>query len=181
MNNANQFQDQQTVQVFSAVGGTLLGSFQISYADGVTNTLWSTTALPPGTTNGDFLMVAGASGAAGSSIAGIKTYQLFSNAGTVLGIPRASYPGRLSTPNINLSGNPVNPAIPYQAEILIERGLGEDAEEVKGSIWYGGPGQKQLSITQLYQNNPLAEPNPAGRQQGHGRGEGSHDADVRRA
>lgn len=151
MNNANQFQDQQTVQVFSAVGGTLRGSFQISYADGVTNTLWSTTALPPGTTNGDFLMVAGASGAANSSIAGIKTYQLFSNAGTVLGIPRANYPGRLSTPNINLASNPVNPAIPYQAEILIERGLGEDAPELEGAIWYGGPGQ-QLAITQLYQN-----------------------------
>lgn len=151
MSNANQFQDQQTVQVFSAVGGTLRGSFVISYADGVANTIFSTTALPPGTAAGDFLMVAGASGAANSSIAGIKTYQLFSNTGTVLGIPRASYPGRLSTPNINLNNNPVNPAVPYQAEILVERGLGEDAPELEGAIWYGGPGQ-QLAITQLYQN-----------------------------
>jgi hypothetical protein len=151
MNNANQFQDQQTVQVFSAVGGTLRGSFQISYADGVANALYSSTPLPPGTTQGDFLMVAGASGAANSSIAGIKTYQVTGNSGTVLGIPRANYPGRLSTPNINLNNNAVNPAIPYQAEILIERGLGEDAPELEGAIWYGGPGQ-QLAITQLYQN-----------------------------
>ena len=102
MNNANQFQDQQTVQVFSAVGGTLRGSFQISYADGVANALYSSTPLPPGTTQGDFLMVAGASGAANSSIAGIKTYQVTGNSGTVLGIPTrqlspAACPLRTST------------------------------------------------------------------------------------
>jgi hypothetical protein len=155
MNNANQFQDQQTVQVFTAVGGSLRGSFQISYADGVTNTLYSSTPLPLGTTNLDYLMVAGASGAANSSIAGIKTYQVTGNTGTVLGIPRANYPGRLSTPNINLGGNAVNPAVPYRAQILIDRGLGEDAEETEGAIWYGGPGQ-QLQITQLYQNVLIA-------------------------
>ena len=50
-----------------------------------------------------------------------------------------------------MNNNAVNPAVPYQAEILIERGLGEDAPEMEGAIWYGGPGQ-QLAITQLYQN-----------------------------
>ena len=155
MNNANQFQDQQVVQVFTAVGGTLRGSFQISYADGVSNTLYSSTALPPGTTNGDFLMVAGSSGAANTSLAGIKTYQVTGNSGTVLGIPRANFPGRLSTPNINLNNNPVNPSVPYRAQILVDRGLGEDAEETEGAIWYGGPGQ-QLAITNLYQNVLIA-------------------------
>lgn len=155
LNNANQFQDQQLIQVFPSVGGTSRGSFRISYADGVTNTIYSTGTLPVGTTTGDFLMVAGSSGASGNSIAGIKTYQVTGNTGTVLGLTRANFPGRLSTPNINLSNNPVNPAVPYRAEILIARGLGIEAEEMDEFIWYGGPGQ-QLQITNLYQSVLIA-------------------------
>lgn len=155
LNNANQFQDQQTVQVFPSEGGSARGSFRISYADGVTNTIYSTTALPAGTATGDYLMVAGSSGAVGGSVAGIKTYQVTGNTGTVLGLTRANYPGRLSTPNINLQNNAVNPAVPYRAEILIGRGLGEEAEEMDEFIWYGGPGQR-LQITNLYQNVLIA-------------------------
>lgn len=151
MNNANQFQDQQLVQVFPSEGGTARGTFRVSYADGVTNTIYSTTALPAGTAVGDYIMVAGASGAVGGSLAGIKTYQVTGNSGSVLGVPRANFPGRLSTANINLNNQAVNPAVPYRAEILIGRGLGDDAEEMDDFAWYMGPGQ-QLQVTQLYQN-----------------------------
>jgi hypothetical protein len=150
LNNANQFQDQQLVQDFPSEGGASRGSFRISYADGGTNTLYSTGLLPPGMAAGDYLMVAGASGAVGSSIAGIKTYQVTGNSGSVLGVPRANFPNRLSTPNINLNNNAVNPQVPYRAEILIGRGLGDDAEEMDDFAWYCGPGQ-QLQITGLYQ------------------------------
>jgi hypothetical protein len=155
LNNANQFQDQQLVQVFPSEGGTARGSFRISYADGVLNTIYSAGPLPAGTTTGDYLMVAGSSGAVGGSLAGIKTYQVTGNTGSVLGQSRASFPGRLSTPNINMSNNAVNPAVPYRAEILIGRGLGEEAEEMDDFAWYGGPGQR-LQITQLYQNVLIA-------------------------
>ena len=155
LNNANQFQDQQLVQVFPSEGGTARGSFRISYADGVAQAIYSTGNLPAGTTTGDYLMVAGSSGAVGNSIAGIKTYQVTGNTGTVLGLTRANFPGRLSTPNINLNGNAVNPSVPYRAEILIGRGLGEEAEEMEDCAWYGGPGQR-LQITQLYQNVLIA-------------------------
>ena len=151
LNNANQFQDQQLVQVFPSEGGTSRGSFRISYAVGASNTIYSTTALPAGTTTGDYLMVAGSSGATGGSIAGIKTYQVTGNTGTVLGLTRANYPGRFSTANISLNGNAVNPAVPYRAEILIGRALGEEAEELEDLIWYTSPGQR-LQITNLYQN-----------------------------
>ena len=155
LNNANQFQDQQLVQVFPSEGGTARGSFRISYADGVTNTIYSTGLLPAGTTTGDYLMVAGSSGAIGGSIAGIRTYQVTGNTGSVLGLTRANFPGRLSTPNINLNNNPVNPGVPYRAEILIGRGLGEEAEEMDDFAWYGGPGQR-YQITQMYQNVLIA-------------------------
>jgi hypothetical protein len=151
LNNANQFQDQQLIQVFPSEGGALRGSFRISYADGVAQAIYSTTALPSGTATGDYLMIAGSSGAVGGAIAGIKTYQVTGNTGSVLGITKANYPGRFSTPNINLSGNAVNPVVPYRAQILIGRGLGEDAEEMDEFIWYGGSGQR-LQITNLYQN-----------------------------
>lgn len=151
LNNANQFQDQQLVQVFPSEGGSARGSFRISYADGVTNTIYSTGLLPSGTTTGDYLMIAGSSGAVGGSIAGIKTYQVTGNSGSVLGVPRVNFPGRLSTPNINANNNSVNPQMPYRAEILIGRGLGDDAEEMDDFAWYMGPGQ-QLQITGLYQN-----------------------------
>lgn len=155
LNNANQFQDQQLVQVFSAEGGTNRGAFRISYADGVANAVYSTGNLPPGTAVGDYLMVAGSNGMLGGSIAGIKTYQVAGNSGTVLGLNRADYPGRFSTPNINLDGNSVNPDVPFRAEILIGRGLGPDAEEMDDFIWYGSLGQ-QLKINSLYQNMLIA-------------------------
>jgi|HubBroStandDraft_1064217.scaffolds.fasta_scaffold00161_52 hypothetical protein len=155
LNNANQFQDQQLVQVFPSEGGTVRGSFRISYADGVAQAIYSTGLLPAGTTQGDYLMVAGSSGALGGSVAGIKTYQVTGNTGTVLGITKANYPGRFSTANINLNNNAVNPSVPYRAEILIGRGLGEDFENMDDFIWYGGPGQR-LQITNLYQSVLIA-------------------------
>jgi hypothetical protein len=152
LNNANQFQDQQLVLVFSAnTGGTLRGSFRVSYADGVLNTIYSTGPLPAGTTTGDYLMVAGSTGVTGTSVAGILTYQTNSTTGTVLGITKANYPSRLVTPNIDKAGNSVSPDIPYRAQILIDRGLGEDSEEAESLVWYCGPDQ-QLQITAMYQN-----------------------------
>ena len=160
MNNANQFQDQQVVDVFASEGGNCRGSATISYVDGVTNTLWFSTALPSNggaTAVGDYLCIhnganaAGSTGAAaGSSVAGIKTYQVNGNAGSVLNLTRANYPGRLSTPLIDLGGKAVNPAVPYRAEILVKRALGPDTDAAKELVWYGGPDQR-LAVTNLYQ------------------------------
>src|SRR5579864_654976 len=52
LNNAFQFEDQQTVQVWSALGGVNRGTFTISYVDPVTQTIYSAQALPAGTTTG---------------------------------------------------------------------------------------------------------------------------------
>lgn len=153
LNNANQFQDQQVVQVFPSEGGTTRGNATVSYVDGVSNTVYFSTVLPStggATATGDYLMVAGCSGAVGGSLAGIKTYQVNSNVGSVLGLNRASYPGRLSTPLIDLAGKAVNPSVPYRADILVKRALGPDTDASKELVWYGGPDQR-LAITNLYQ------------------------------
>jgi hypothetical protein len=154
MNNANQFQDQQIVQVFPSEGGASRGTATISFVDGVSNTLYFSTVLPStggATAVGDFLMVQGCSGAVGGSIAGFKTYNVNGNSGSVLGIPRATYPSRLSTPTINLSGNALNPAVPYRLEIQIQRALGPEAEELESMFWYVPPDQ-QLAWNNLTQN-----------------------------
>ena len=55
------------------------GSFQISYVDGVVNTIWSANPLPAGTIAGDLLVVNGASGGANTSLMGVKAYQVNGN------------------------------------------------------------------------------------------------------
>jgi hypothetical protein len=154
LTNANQFQDQQTIDFYNTENGTLEGTGVVSYVDGVSNTLYFSTDLSTvsGLTSGVtyVLCTHGSGGATGGSIAGIKTYQVNGNAGSVLNLLRATYPSRLSTPVIDLGTKAVNPAVPYRAEILVKRGLGQDYEGFNEAIWYGGPDQR-LAITNLYQ------------------------------
>jgi hypothetical protein len=151
LNNAAQFTDQQTVQVFPSVGGSARGSFVVSYTDPVSNTIYSASALPGGTTTGDFLMVAGASGAAGSSIMGLRAWNVNSNTGTIGGLSRASYPSRVSTPTINLNGAAVTLGTGHRAMVLLGRALGGDSEAINSAIWYAPPDQA-LAIENLYYN-----------------------------
>jgi hypothetical protein len=134
--NANQFFDNQVVQVFPAVGGVARGSFQISFVDGVTNTLWSADALPPGMAAGDILVINGATGAAGTSIMGIRSYQVNGNGGTLNGLARANYPGRLSTPQVNLGGAFITEATGRFVTSKISLALGTESPALADLIWY---------------------------------------------
>jgi len=156
LNVAACFTDQQVVQVFPSEGGTARGSFTISFVDPVSQTIYSAGALPAGTTTGDFLMVAGSSGAVGSSVLGIRAWQVNSNTGTLAGINRANYPGRLSTPTINLNGGAVTPGIAQRAQVLLGRALGPDNKAVKSGIWYGPP-EQAYAISNLYYNTQITQ------------------------
>jgi hypothetical protein len=134
--NANQIYDNQILQVFSAVGGTLRGSFQVSFVDGVVNTIWSANTLPAGTTTGDILVVNGATGAAASSVMGIQAYQVNGNSGTLNGLSRASYPGRLSTPTVNLAGAAITQATGRLITSKVALALGNDTPALQDAIWY---------------------------------------------
>jgi hypothetical protein len=142
LNTAASFSDQQTVQVLSAVGGTNRGSFVISFVDPVAQTIYSTTVLPSGTTNGDILVIQGASGAAGSSIYGKDYWLSNGNTGTLAGIPKANYPGRLSTPTINFnnSGSITNSTV-QRVEAIRMRALGDEYDENESAFWYTNPSQ----------------------------------------
>ena len=139
MDNANQLYDDQVVQVFPSVGGVTRGAFQVSFVDGVTNTAWSADALPSvggATATGDIVVVNGATGAAGTSIMGIKAYQVNGNTGTLNGLSRSQYPGRLSTPTVNLSGAAITEFTGRQITSKIELALGIDNAALADLVWY---------------------------------------------
>jgi hypothetical protein len=150
LNVAVQFTDQQVVQVFPSIGGTSRGSFTISYVDGVSNTIYSAGALPSGTTTGDLLVVAGAAGSSGSSLMGLRAYQVNSSTGSLNGLSRASYPGRLSTPTINLSNAPVVQGTPARMTTLIGAALGPESEAIKDMVIYTGPDQATAIQNLMY-------------------------------
>jgi hypothetical protein len=149
---ANQLQEQQVVQFFLAEGGAARsGTATVSYVDGANDTVYFSTALPSGTAAGDYIVIQGSTGALNSGVQGIYAYQVASNTGTVLGLSRSTYPGQLSTPNINKGGASLNTTDPYKAQILIGRGLGAENDAVVDFEWVCGPDQ-ELAVTQLYTN-----------------------------
>jgi hypothetical protein len=153
VNVAVAFCDQQVVKFYSTGGVQRTGgvsSSTISYADGPSNTLFFSTNLPSDVVATDYIVVAGASYGSGNSILGIKAWDVNSNTGTIGGLNRNAYPGRLSTPTINLNGAALTPGIAQRAEILLGRALGPDAEGIKSGIWYGPPEQAFAQSNLMY-------------------------------
>lgn len=156
MNVAFVFTDQMTVTVFPTEGGVARGSATISTVDPVSNTIYFSTILPAGTTQGDFLMVQGSSGAVASSILGIRYWHVNSNTGTVAGISRSKWPGRLSTPTINLNGGPITQGVAQRAQVLLGRALGPDAPAIKSAVWYGPP-EQAYAVSNLFYNPQISQ------------------------
>jgi hypothetical protein len=154
MNIAAAFQDQQNVTVYpSETSSSPRGSFTISYIDPVSQTIYSASALPSGTTTGDYLFIYDgntSTGAAAASILGIRYWQVNSNTGTVGGLNRSTYPGRLSTPTINL-GAPISPGLAPRALTLLGRALGPDNSAIKSMVWHTGPDQG-YAMANIYYN-----------------------------
>ena len=153
VNVAVAFTDQQVVQFYSTGGVQRTGgrtSATISYSDGPSNTLFFSTALPSDVVVTDFIVVAGATYGAGNSLLGIRAWDVNSNTGIIGGLNRNAYPGRLSTPTINLGGAAITPGIAQRAEVLLGRALGPDADSIKSGIWYGPPEQGFAQSNLMY-------------------------------
>ena len=144
------FVDQQVVQIFPSEGGTARGPATISFVSVVEQKLNFSTSLPAGTTQGDYIMVAGSSGAVGSSVLGIPYWNSNGNVGTKGGLTLSNYPDRLSTPVINLGGSQMTPSFAQRAFVLLTRALGDDAEELDKGVWYGKPEQVATIASQWY-------------------------------
>jgi hypothetical protein len=139
VNNANQFFDNQLIQVFSATG-VLRGLFQILTADAIANTITAdpTTPLPGGIIAGDFLSVDGCVGpsVASSSLNGINTLQISSSVGSYLGIQRSAYPGRLSTPFIAGNNSFITPQRGRALINLVRTAMGIESPDASKFVWH---------------------------------------------
>lgn len=157
MNIAAAFTDQQNVTVYpSETSSSPRGSFTISYVDPVSQTIYSASALPLNTQTGDYLFIYNgntSTGAASASIQGIRAWQISSNTGTIGGLNRASYPGRLSTPTINLNA-PVTPGLAPRALTLLGRALGPDSKAINSMVWHTGP-EQGYSMASIYYNTQV--------------------------
>ena len=133
VNNANNFQSQNTYQVWSALGGTYRGTITVLTVDSVNNILYLTAAAPVGTAIGDLLIISGGPAVAASSLNGIPAINFGSNTGQFFGINRTSYPGMLVTPYYNASSGALTPQIIQLLESYMQRATGvktEDLDEI---------------------------------------------------
>ena len=147
--NANKFQDNQDVDVWSALGGVLRGTATVLSVDIANNTIWME-ALPAGTVAGDLLLISGSAGVANSGIFGLRYYLAAGNTGNYMGIPRASFPGKFSTPNINLAGGALTPAAVRALEAQIILALGEERADSADLIAHCN-----VDMSAAWENNAL--------------------------
>jgi hypothetical protein len=156
VNNPNAFSEGSFYQVYSALGGTLRGGFNVITVDANSQNIVSN-AVPSGTTTGDLLLVAGSAGTAGTSLYGLEYHDTNLSTGSWLGLSRATYPNKLKTPYVNAGGSALSPQLVRQVKQYIKRALGDDAD-VDKLLAHCGPEitaaweDAQLSVTTVIQN-----------------------------
>lgn len=153
--NAALFTDQEVVQVFPSIGGTTRGSFTVTFTDPVSNTIWTSTALPStggATAVGDVLVIQGTAGTAGSALYGLQYWHRNGNTGTKAGITLANYPGRLSTPTLNANGQSLPPSLAAKIQAIRMRAVGDKnyQQNEKGAFWYANPAQGAQFASDFY-------------------------------
>lgn len=130
--NANAFTDNQDIDVWSALGGTLRGTATILSVDGPNGQLNLVAAAPGGTIAGDLLLVSGSSGIANAGLFGIKYWQVASNVGSIGNLARSSYPGKLSTPHVTGNNAALTPAKARVFQAQMQAAMGIEAAEKAG-------------------------------------------------
>lgn len=139
VNNANQFFDNQIIQIFD-LAFNWVGSIQVLAADAIANTITADpgTPVPGGVAVGYYLSVAGCVGpsVANSSLAGINTLQLNSAVGNYFGVQRAAYPGRLSTPFIAGNSAAITPQRGRALINLVRTAMGVASPDANDFVWH---------------------------------------------
>lgn len=158
VNNANQFFDNQDIQVFNPSGPTLRGTVTIQSVDANGKALYLTSAYPAGTTANDLLVIAGSTGVASSSLLGVEYHQSNATTGTWLQLQRTSYPGKLTTPAVNFSSTALVPSKVRLMQALVKRTLGVDTPDIDNMMWQMDLDQEAawenvgLVVSQVIQN-----------------------------
>ena len=127
VHNANQFQDQQPIDVWTATGGTYVTSFVIQSVDAANKTLWLSGPLGAQVTSGYGLYVKGSAGVANSGLFGLFQAAVSTNTGTAFGLSRASYPGKLIMPYVSGANQPITPSYARKLTGQMQIALGATA------------------------------------------------------
>ena len=76
--------------------------------------------------------------------------------GTIGGINKALYPGRLSTPTLNFNNTgSVTPATAARIEVLLSRAMGDEYDQTEDSFYYMNPAQG-YGLSQDYWNRAIS-------------------------
>lgn len=126
VNLVNKFQNNQTVDIFTAVNGTLVATLTINTCATQTSTIWMTSSIPSGVLAGMPIMVHGASGQANSGLLGLLYFDTQLDIGNYLGIPRASYAGMYVANGFNLNNQSLSPSAIRAMEVLSFQAMGEE-------------------------------------------------------
>ena len=151
VNNANFFLDDQDIDDWSALGGTLRASFTVESSDILNNTLWLANPVSTGAgiTAGDLLLVSGSAGAANTGVFGLRYYQVGTNTGNWLGIQRSAWPGKYLVPTIAVNGA-LTPQVVRAIFSLVELSKGEEAIEGEGMF-----GHCNVDVRDAWEQNAL--------------------------
>jgi hypothetical protein len=156
--NANQLYDNQDIDIWSALSGTFRGTATVLSVDGPNKQATLTAAPPAGTTTSDLVLVNGSAGAANTGLFGVTYFQVNSNTGNVMNLSRAAYPGKLSTPTVNASSNPVTPAMARRSLAQMQLAMGVKSPEDTQLIFQMNVDQTAawentgIVVTQVIQN-----------------------------
>ncbi len=148
VNNANAFQDNQDIDVWSALSGVFRGTVTVQSVDSSTNSIWLTGAIAPGSIAGDVLLFNGSAGVANSGVFGLPYYQVAGNAGNYMGISRSTYGGKFSTPFVGTVGA-LTPATIRALEAQIKQAIGVE-EAMKDDIVFHANTDVQTAWEQNY-------------------------------
>lgn len=138
VNSANFFQSNQLVDIWTAVSGSFVTTLQIQDEDIQQNFIYMTTAIPGTVTSGMVIMAHGASGQPNVGIFGLQYYNVASNTGNFMGIPRASLPGRFTAANVNLGGSSLTPAAVRAIQGQIFNNMGGKALKEQNPVAHCG-------------------------------------------
>jgi hypothetical protein len=129
VNNANFFLEDQDCDIWTAVGGTFVGTITVQDSDIASNTIWLAQPVVTGTyAIGQGLFVSGASAQSNTGMAGLRAYQVATNTGNWMGVNRSDWPGKYTCQNYAANGA-LTPQIVRTIEAQIELKKGEAAEE----------------------------------------------------
>lgn len=163
--NANNFYIGQGVLFYASLGGAVRSATPsiVAAVDANNKQITLSAAAPAGTLVGDLIMVEGSPGTAGSSLSSIYDYHVSANAGTVLTLNRATYPGQLNISAV-AAGGALTPVMVRAILQLSTRKIGTNNLALLNSLKFI-VGVEQAAaweaagtaISQIFRNIPLGK------------------------